>query len=630
MTALLRRADALDRAGHYRRALELLKRAARASPGDPAPHARASEILGDQAFYRLSLAALDRAIALAPGDPALRARRARLLGALGRRRESLAEHESAVRLAPRDRGLLLGLALARLRADLPAPAGLPRPEALFFRGARAFRAGRWSAARAAFLACAGAEEGPLEERARRLAAAAAILGAPGPALPRSRLYLLGIGIRHPWQSTVEVLRALRRCRVIHNNIGDPEIDDFLSLFPAEVLAVERKGTAAARARRLVAGARGRGPVGFVTRIHPFIYRQIAWELHRECLRSGLPLAAFGAVSLTEVLAGLAGAPVAASGDEGFRVFDIDCLVRRPGLLDEDRPTIVYCIADARRRRALAGLLRRRLPRGQVLILPGAGDGEERAEPVAVSRLEAALLRADSGALLWVPPRGTLAPRPLPADGGHLLLCGLGTRPGSDTTWECVRALQAWPRVFVQGEGEELRWVRRFAPRALPAPSPERVVRAARRGPVALACWGHPHAGSPLAARAERLARRSGVPTHALGAVSPLAAAFARTRSFMGGGYGYPGAQFYALSTLASRPELAERGLPLVVHARGSKPADWSALARALAPRYPRGHAARAFLSDGREKTRVLSSLGAVAPDFAFVPPDPRVEVRTAR
>jgi hypothetical protein len=150
--------------------------------------------------------------------------------------------------------------------------------------------------------------------------------------------------------------------------------------------------------------------GFVTRIHPFIYRRIANDLVTLCRKRKMSFRSFGAVSLTEVLWGLAASDPAcpeSGAARGLRVFDIDYLVREPALLQPAFGTVVYCIADDARRKALCALLRRRYPKThRFYLLAGSGDKEDEAVPAGAAEVEERLLGMDSGALLYAPPDET--------------------------------------------------------------------------------------------------------------------------------------------------------------------------------------------------------------------------------
>ena len=421
--ALAQRADVLNRSGFYRDALADLARAAELAPGSAAPHAAAANVYFDQAFYPEALEAMEKALALAPSDPGLLARRARFHTVLGRLNEAEAGLSRALALAPDDVQLrferLSVLALLDRGAEVLRAADAGEVDELYaeyLRGYVAFRAGKRRRARAHFLKAMERTGGGFAERLRLYAEVAAVLGDKRGRKARPRggpsFYLCGIGIKHPYQATVEILRALDGCGRIYNNLGDPQIADFLGLFKAEVLAVDRRfgEPAMGRVERVLAKVKPTGrPTGFVTRIHPFIYRRIANDLAQICEDRGIRYRAFGAVSLTESAWGLgdehcaappAGAPF------GGRTFDLVWLVAHENQLSPRHATVVYCIAPPEARLRLCALLSRRYPEAhRVFMLAGSGDKEQEVRPLSVAELPAVLPGYDMGAVMYVPALG---------------------------------------------------------------------------------------------------------------------------------------------------------------------------------------------------------------------------------
>ena len=293
--------------------------------------------------------------------------------------------------------------------ELPR-SGLPPAFKSLLRGYASCRLERYAAARKDFLAAARASSGSFAERAAFYALVARVLG-EGPGLvpaPEPRLYLCGIGIRHPFQISVEALRALSRCAELYNNLGDPQVTEFLGLFGVPIKAVTRVPgePAMGRVQRVIAGLPPRRPAGFVTRIHPYIYRRIANDLATACEAKGIPFLGFGAVSLTEVSWGLGEAAAPSAPAVGARVFDIYWLTRHPALFDPRGATVVYCIAAGEVRRELCRLLAKACPPGHLVhLLAGSGDKEREVETVSVAALEGRLLAVDLGAVLCVPAVG---------------------------------------------------------------------------------------------------------------------------------------------------------------------------------------------------------------------------------
>ena len=421
--ALAQRADVLNRSGFYRDALKDLALAAELAPGSAAPHAQAANVYFDQAFYPEALEAMDKALALAPSDAALLARRARFDTVLGRlaeaergyRRSLESADDSQVRFELLSVRAMLDRGAEVLRAVDAGEVAPPFDE--YLRGYVAFRGGRRAAARGHFLKAMKTAGGSFAERLRLYAETAAVLGdrqRRAKARPKGapQFYLCGIGIRHPYQATVEILRALDQCAVIYNNLGDPQIADFLGLFRARVRAVDRRfgEPAMGRVKRILGGVKPAGaPTGFVTRIHPFIYRRIANDLAQLCEDRRIRYRAYGAVSLTEAAWGLGDerAPVPADGAPfGGRAFDMVWLIAHPENLSPRHATIVYCIAPNEQRLRLCAQLDTRYPAAHpAYVLAGSGDKEGEVRPLTIGELTEALPRFDMGAVLYIPALG---------------------------------------------------------------------------------------------------------------------------------------------------------------------------------------------------------------------------------
>ena len=423
---LAARADVLTRSGFYKDALKDLERASALAPGSAALHAQAANVYFDQAFYTEAIQCSDKALALGPADPGLLARRARFDTVLGKLAEAERGYTRSLELAPHDSQIrferLSVLALLDRGAEVLRAlkeGGLPPVLETWLRAVVAFRAGKRGAARKLFLQVAEGGHGGLSERARLNAEVAYVLGdrtfskkPPKRAKGSPDFYMCGIGILHPFQATVEIMRTLDRCGVIYNNLGDPQIADFLGLFRAEIRAVDRRPgePAMGRVRRILAGvAPGKLPTGFVTRIHPFIYRRIANDLAQHCEDTKISYRAYASVSLTEAAWGLGDekAPVPPRGAPfASRVFDLIWLVKRPHLLDPDLVNVVYCIADADQRRKLCSIILEKYPpRHPAYMLAGSGDKENEVREFTVTELAEALPGYDLGAVLYLPAAG---------------------------------------------------------------------------------------------------------------------------------------------------------------------------------------------------------------------------------
>jgi len=415
---LMQRADALNRSGFYREALKDSDAAAKILPESPEPHLQAANIYFDQAFYPEALEAMEQAHARRPDDASMLSRRARFHLLLGRFEESEAGLDRACALAPDSAQLrferLNVIALrgryAEVLKELKKGALQP-PFDSYLTGYVLCRKGDRAGAVKHFLLAAERADGGFAERCRFYALVCRVLSKPEkkPA-SRPQFYLCGVGIHHPYQITVEILRALDACEVLYNNLGDPQVSEFLGLFRAEVRAVTRVDNepAMGRVKRILAGLQRGKTSGFVTRIHPFIYRRIANDLVTQCDAKKISYQAFGAVSLTEVAWSLAAIEPEHGTERGpfaSRVFDLVHLIKNPGQLEASQPTIVYAIANDEDRRTFSALVKSSYaPDRSVFFLAGSGDREQQVVSAKVKDIEEKLLSLDLGTVMYLPPR----------------------------------------------------------------------------------------------------------------------------------------------------------------------------------------------------------------------------------
>lgn len=413
----IKRADVLNRSGFYRPALEDSFAAAALLPDSPEPRLQAANIYFDQAFYPEALEQIERALALQPDDAGLLSRRARFHLLLGRFEEAERGLDRACAREP-DSGQLnferlnvitLRGRYAEVLRDLRSGA-LPAPFNAYLTGYVLCRKGDRAGAVKHFLRAARQADGGFAERCRFYALVCRVLSKPVRKVGvRPQFYLCGVGIHHPYQVTVEILRALDACEVLYNNLGDPQVSEFLGLFRGEVRAVTRVDNepAMGRVKRILAGLKRGKTSGFVTRIHPFIYRRIANDLVTACEERKITYEAFGAVSLTEVAWGLSATEKnhgAARGPFASRVFDLSYLLKNPRFLQPAYPTIVYAIANDEDRKGFCALLRLKYSRDHIVfLLAGSGDREQQVVSAPVKDAEKMLLSLDLGTVMYLPP-----------------------------------------------------------------------------------------------------------------------------------------------------------------------------------------------------------------------------------
>lgn len=415
---LMQRADAFNRSGFYREALKDAASAAEALPDSPEPHLQAANIYFDQAFYPEALGEIELALARRPDDADMLSRRARFHLVLGRLAEAEEGLNRACRLAPDSAQLRFErLNVIALRNRFPEvlreikSGALRAPFDSYLTGYVLCRKGDRKAAVRFFEAAAAAADGGFAERCRFYALVCRVLSTPvKKRLNPPQFFLCSVGIHHPYQISVENLRALDSCDVLYNNLGDPQISEFLGLFRGEVRAVTRVDNepAMGRVQRIIGGLQRGRLTGFVTRIHPFMYRRIANDLVTVCHEKNIDFQAFGAVSLTEVAWSLGvSSPEhgAARGPFGVRVFDLVYLVANPSMLEARHPTVIYCIAHAEHRKQFCALVRKRFAKNDVaFLLAGSGDREQEVVSVSIEGLEKKLLSLDLGTVMYLPPR----------------------------------------------------------------------------------------------------------------------------------------------------------------------------------------------------------------------------------
>lgn len=414
---LMQKADALNRSGFYRDALKDSAEAAKLLPESPEPHLQASNIYFDQAFYPEALEEMEQALKRRPDDADMLARRARFHLVLGRMEEAESGLTRACKLSPGPQLNYERLNVITLRNRFDEvlkeikKGALQPPFEDYLTGYVLCRKGERAKAAPYFLKAAAQSDGGFAERCRFYALVCRVLSKPDKkAADRPQFYLCGVGIHHPYQITTEILRALDSCEILYNNLGDPQVSEFLGLFRAEVKAVTRVDNepAMGRVQRIIAGLQPGRTTGFVTRIHPFIYRRIANDLVVVCEEKKISYQAFGAVSLTEVAWGL-GVADNLHGTErgafGLRVFDLVYLIKNPRLLEPKHPTIVYAIANDDDRRSFAALMREKYEKnGRVYFLAGSGDREQEVVSATVAEAGEKLLSLDLGTVMYLPPR----------------------------------------------------------------------------------------------------------------------------------------------------------------------------------------------------------------------------------
>lgn len=184
--------------------------------------------------------------------------------------------------------------------------------------------------------------------------------------------------------------------------------------------------------------------------------------------------------------------------------------------------------------------------------------------------------------------------------------GLGTRIPEETTIETLMAIDECAAVFSALEDKTAQaWLKKRAPGVKRFVDGAALVKAAKAaGPIGLAVWGHPQFSSAAARDAQSALAAAGVPVKIYGAVSPIGSVFARSVSFLGGDYGYQGAQAYELETLLSEPSRWAPRLPLVAYAETASADRWKAFQALLAAKLPASHELRVYPVGADEERRM--------------------------
>ena len=193
--------------------------------------------------------------------------------------------------------------------------------------------------------------GDHDRKAAFYRAAAEGLGAPGgrvfaPAV-KARLHICGLGIKPPYTTGLETLRAIKACDFVFNNLSEPEIAGLLRLLSREgrPTMFDVRGADARWTKTIFREIRPGRTVGFVTRGHPLVCGGLAFSLMEECRRQGVEWELFGSVSSMDTLA-----IETADGRDGRywgqQVLDYSSVFSEHFTLDPRLPTVIYFNATA--------------------------------------------------------------------------------------------------------------------------------------------------------------------------------------------------------------------------------------------------------------------------------------------
>ena len=406
------RADAYNRVGLFWSALTELAHMRRAMPNSPEPELRASAIHLEQAQYEEAAACLARAARVAPADAAVSRQLARVHFVEGDLPSARRAIETACRLAPDD----LSLRQERLRLCIlldDEKAFGPLLEQSWPPGVRDY----WCA----YVACrrkrydesirlfAAAEKACADPQLARTCAfyrhvARVLSQAPAPKPPADKeLLIMGLGFRHPYQVSVEVLWALLGCQEFFSNLSDSTVADMLGLYgvPMRTIVFRRSDGQSTPCARIVMKAMktlARG--GVVTRGQPVYYGRLAYRLVKDCEARGIPCRVPPSVSISDFFPSLVGR---VRGESlGLEVRDTNGLAG----LDPRLGVVVYNFSSGERRREQAAAIRAQFaPEDPCWLMAGSGELEYEPAETTVAALEPALMRADQAVTVLLPCKG---------------------------------------------------------------------------------------------------------------------------------------------------------------------------------------------------------------------------------
>ncbi len=409
--ACAERADAYNRIGLYWSALTELGHMRRAMPASPEPDLRASAIHLEQAQYEEAAACLARATKLAPADAAVRRQLSRVYFVEGDLPSARRAIEEACRLAPDDYSLRQErLRLCVLLDDDAAVESLLKKD--WPPGVRDF----WLA----YVACRRKRYG---ESVRLFAAAEKACGdvqlartcsfyrhvarvlseAPAVPPPAGReLLIMGLGFRHPYQASVEVLWSLLGCEEFFSNLSDSTVADMLGLYgvPMRTIVFRRSDGQSTSCARIVMRAMKtirRG--GVVTRGQPNYYGRLAYRLVKDCEARGIACRIPPSVSIADFFPSLVGRVRGTA--LGIEVRDTNGLAG----LDPRLPVVVYNFFSGERRREQAKALKAQFaPEDPCWLMAGSGQLEYEPAEATFASLERELMRSDPAVTLLLPAR----------------------------------------------------------------------------------------------------------------------------------------------------------------------------------------------------------------------------------
>ena len=227
---------------------------------------------------------------------------------------------------------------------------------------------------------------------------------------RARLRIIGLGIKPPYTTSVETLRAIRSCDFIFNNLSEPEIAGLLRLLSKECQPTmfDVRGADSRWTKTIFKEVRRGRTVGFVTRGHPLVCGGLACSLMEECGRRDVDFAVYASVSSMDTLA-----IETADGRDGRywgqQVLDYSAVFNDEFTLDTRLPAVIYfnataLVLTAREHRRFCEAMEKRYSAAQLCYFYGRSF-HVKPDLMRLSELRGRHGKIDPSFTLLMPPKG---------------------------------------------------------------------------------------------------------------------------------------------------------------------------------------------------------------------------------